>query len=273
MSSSRQNSDVLRHAFTREYDPPSGVSISTLRYEYPTGYAVTEHAHGADQLLYAASGVMQISSGRSIWLIPPLFAVWIPAKAPHSILMSSAVSMRALYLRRGLVRKCADQCRVLHVRPILRELILEAVRREQLITKNLLHSAYKALVVSEIENASVMPTSIAMPEDIRGRRIASRILADPARKEPLKVLCEASGASLRTIQRIFSRETGTDFETWRQQARLMRAIECLVGGQSVKEVSGVLGYSHIAPFIAMFRRTFGVTPGAWIRMFRADGQQ
>jgi hypothetical protein len=63
---SGQNSYVLRHPVTREYDPPSGVSISTLRYGYSTGYAVTEYAHGADQLLYAASGVMQISPGKII---------------------------------------------------------------------------------------------------------------------------------------------------------------------------------------------------------------
>jgi AraC-like DNA-binding protein/mannose-6-phosphate isomerase-like protein (cupin superfamily) len=264
----RQNSHVLRHSVTREYDPPKGVTIGSLHYEYPFGFVVPEHAHGADQLLYASSGVMQVSSGPSIWLMPPHFAVWIPAETPHSIRMSSPVSMRTLYLRVGLVKKGANKCRVLHVRPMLRELILDSVRIGQLLTRDRLHAAMRSLIISEIENASVMPTSIAVPEDIRARRIACHILDHPGKQESLEALCHANGASLRTIQRIFRRETGIDFETWRQQARLMRGVELLVSGQSVKEVSGALGFSHIAPFIAMFRKTLGVTPGAWIQSFR-----
>ncbi len=48
-----------------EYDPGRGVSIATLAYEYPAQWRVTEHAHGADQLIYAASGVMEVSSEQS----------------------------------------------------------------------------------------------------------------------------------------------------------------------------------------------------------------
>jgi hypothetical protein len=42
----------LRQGFlTTDYDPKRGVSISTLAYEYPRGFHVPEHAHGADQLI------------------------------------------------------------------------------------------------------------------------------------------------------------------------------------------------------------------------------
>jgi AraC-like DNA-binding protein len=69
---------------------------------------------------------------------------------------------------------------------------------------------------------------------------------------------------VRTLERIFRREVGAGFEGWRRQARLMRAIELLVSGHSVKEVSFAVGYQHPSAFVALFRETFGTTPKAWI---------
>jgi len=101
----------MRHTgLLREYDPTPGVSISTLAYEYPVGFNVVEHAHGSDQLIYAPRGVMEVAAGRSLWLIPPQFAVWIPAYTPHKIRMPGAVSMRTLYLRRGLASRLPRTC-------------------------------------------------------------------------------------------------------------------------------------------------------------------
>ena len=119
-----------------DYDPTPGVSISTLAYEYPVGFNVVEHAHGSDQLIYAPRGVMEVAADRSLWLIPPQFAVWIPAHTSHKIRMPGAVSMRTLYLRRGLASRLPRTCSVLHVKTLLRELIIEAARIGKLHTRN-----------------------------------------------------------------------------------------------------------------------------------------
>jgi hypothetical protein len=122
----------MRHGYIDCYDPKPGTSISTLAYEYPPAFHVPEHAHGAGQVIYAIRGVMEISAGQSYWLIPPQFAIWIPARVMHRLRMPCAVSMRTLYLRRGLASKLPLGCTVLHVTPLLRELIVEAVRIGQL---------------------------------------------------------------------------------------------------------------------------------------------
>ena len=38
--------------------------------------------HISDQLIYAIRGIMEVSSGQNTWLIPPHFALWIPARTP-----------------------------------------------------------------------------------------------------------------------------------------------------------------------------------------------
>ena len=248
-----------------EYDPRRGVLIATLAYEYPRGYRVPEHSHGSDQLIYAVGGVMEVSVGRSVWLIPPHFALWIPARTTHSIRMPGAVSMRTLYLRSGLATGLPAGCTVLHVTPLLRELIVEAVRIKELRAGDRLHGALRDLLVRQLETASTLPTSVTLPTDQRARAIAERVIGNPAERRSLAAMCGSSGASVRTIQRIFRKEVDSDFESWRRQVRLMKAVELLVSGRSVKEVSFALGYRQPVAFVQMFRRVLGTTPKAWIQ--------
>src|SRR5277367_6495445 len=129
----------------RKYDPKRGVSVATLAYEYTPGFKVPEHAHGSDQLIYAIRGVMEVYSGQSMWLIPPHFALWIPARTFHRIRMPVAVSLRTLYFRPGTVSRSTSA--VLYVSPLLRELIVETVRIGRLRTRDHHERALRDLTV------------------------------------------------------------------------------------------------------------------------------
>jgi AraC-like DNA-binding protein len=246
----------------REFDPKRGVSVATLAYEYTAGFQVPEHAHGSDQLIYAVSGIMEVFSGQSMWLIPPHFALWIPAETDHRIHMPGAVSMRTLYFRPGLVGMPL-RCTVLHVAPLLRELILETVRVGRLRVRHHHERALRDLAILHLESASPVPTFVALPGDERALAVARVVLAAPGQARPLAALCEDTGVSVRTIERIFRKEIGTSFEAWRSQVRLTKAVELLVAGRSVKEVAFCIGYRQPSAFVEMFRRTFGMTPKAW----------
>jgi len=254
----------MRQDAKSPYDPGPGISIASLAYEYPPAWRVPVHAHGSDQLIYATAGVMEIAAAQSLWLTPPQFAVWIPAHVKHSIRMPGAVSMRTLYLRPGLAR--GKQCAVLHVTPLLRELIVEAVRIGNLKARNKSHAALRDVIVAQIARASPVPTMLAMPSDVRARAIADAVIANP--KTTLLALSQKAGASVRTLQRIFRREVGTDFETWRRQVRMMKAVELLTRGTTIKQISHAVGYRQASTFVAAFRRTFGVPPKSWIAAVR-----
>ncbi|WP_152983966.1 helix-turn-helix domain-containing protein, partial [Stenotrophomonas panacihumi] len=47
---------------------------------------------------------------------------------------------------------------------------------------------------------------------------------------------------------------------WRSQARLLRALERLAGGEKVIDVAAALGYDNASAFTRMFRRHFGQAP-------------
>ncbi|MGO4885301.1 MAG: AraC family transcriptional regulator [Bryobacteraceae bacterium] len=253
----------MRHGFTDCYDPKPGASIATLAYEYPRDFHVSEHAHGSDQVIYATRGVMEVSAGQSLWLIPPQFAMWIPARTMHRLRMPGVVSMRTLYLRPGIAAKLPATCTVLHVTPLLRELIVEAVRIGELRTRNRLHRVLRDLIVFQIESASPVPISLTLPTDPRALAVAQALLDNQTDNPSLHSLCAAAGASVRTIERVFRKEVGADFATWRRQARLMKAVELLAAGHLVKQAAFATGYRQPSAFVEMFRKTFAVTPKAW----------
>lgn len=78
----------------------------------------------------------------------------------------------------------------------------------------------------------------------------------------LQALQAQIGASGRTIGRIFQRETGMSYQQWRQQWRLMRAIELLATGRTISYSAFELGFASDSAFIAFFKAMTGVTPGA-----------
>ena len=251
------------------YDPKPGVSIATLAWDYPAGFHVPEHAHGSDQLVYATHGVMELSAGQSFWVIPPHFAIWIPAGTRHRIRMPAPVAMRTLYVRQRLAAGLPGSCTVFPVTPLLRELIVEAVRLGELRARTRLHRALRDLILAQLRNLAPVPTRVNLPRDARALQVAQKLMENPARGTALHALCARAGASVRTIERIFRAEVGMDFESWRRQVRLVRGIELLVEGRQVKEVAFATGYRQPSAFVQMFHRTMGVTPKAWMNASRA----
>ena len=247
----------------REFDPPRGVSISALAYEYPAGAQVPEHAHGSDQLLFAIEGMMEVSSGRSIWTIPPQFALWIPARTFHQIRMPGRVRMRTLYFRPGIVQRTPPGSPLIYVAPLLRELIVEAVRLGRLRLRNRTECVFRDFLAAQLAKATPAPIGVTMPSEPRALAVGQSIVRNLADPRPLTFLCADVGVSVRTVQRIYRRELGIDIETWRRQVRLTKAVQLLVAGCSVKEVSFSVGYRQSSAFVQAFRRLFNSTPKVW----------
>ncbi|MFZ0746619.1 MAG: helix-turn-helix transcriptional regulator [Terracidiphilus sp.] len=262
----------MRHLIVRENDPAPGISVATHCREYERGFRVSPHAHLSDQLVYASAGLMEVISGQSRWMIPPHFGLWIPARTLHEIHMPERVSMRTLYLRPSIAH-LAPTCAVFHIGPLLRELIFEIVRIGQLRYRDRIECALRDLLVAELRRATPVPTVVVLPRDLRGVAVAQAVIDHPATRIPLKLLCASAGVSVRTLERLFLRETGTDFECWRRQVRLMKAIGLLVAGLSVKEAAFSVGYQQPSAFVALFRATFGTTPKAWISALQRGNEK
>src|SRR5262249_57925251 len=88
---------------------------------------------------------------------------------------------------------------------------------------------------------------------------------DPSPRHSLDRLARSTGASPRTLQRLFRSETGMTVGNWRRQLRLARSLETLAAGSSVTAAALDAGYQSVSAFVSVFRRTFGETPGPYFR--------
>jgi AraC-like DNA-binding protein len=65
-------------------------------------------------------------------------------------------------------------------------------------------------------------------------------------------------------QRLFREETKMTFSRWRQQLRLLHAMQRLASGEKVTAAALDAGYNSTSAFIAMFRKQLGKTPARYL---------
>jgi AraC-like DNA-binding protein len=114
----------------------------------------------------------------------------------------------------------------------------------------------------------MVPLQLPNPTAPRALRIADVLLGDPSDRRPLALICKAAGASKRTVERLFQEDLGMSFGKWRQQLRLITAMQLLAEGAKVTHAALEAGYSTPSAFISMFRKTLGTTPTAYFRAAR-----
>lgn len=236
--------------------------VRTLSVRYSAGLVLERHIHAWHQLVYAHDGVMNVETDRGAWIVPPQRAAWVPAEAAHAIVMCGPVDLRTVYLRPDFARS-SRALGVVNVTPLLRELILHVVERGMLHGDEEADARLAGVLVDQIATIDVAPFWVPMPTDPRARKVADTLHADPANRQTLDQLARRAGASERTLERLFTTETGMSFGRWRNQLRLVHATRQLGEGHQVTTVAHDVGYESPSAFIAAFRATFGVTPGKY----------
>jgi transcriptional regulator GlxA family with amidase domain len=85
-------------------------------------------------------------------------------------------------------------------------------------------------------------------------------------------LATAAGLERRTLLRRFASATGMTPIEYSRRVRIARARELLEGGElSQKEIARSLGYSDVASFARVFRKSIGEAPGTYRKKFGRRG--
>lgn len=237
------------------------ILVRSLGLRMPPEQALAPHAHPWPQLVLATEGVLTVSTSDGHWVVPPARAVWIPARFEHAVRTTGHVWMRTVYPSPVTARGLPETCRVVSVTPLLRELIREVVRIGMLRSTRPEEARLAGVLMDQLRLFREEPLRVTWPRDPRARRVADRARAELDTARPLAELASGSGASPRTVERLFRAETGLPFGRWLARVRCLYALERLAAGDSVTEVALAVGYDSTSAFIAMFKRTLGHTPG------------
>jgi len=228
--------------------------------DYPAGFQVLAHSHGRHQLIHAVQGVMSVRADAGHWVVPPSRGLWMPAGMRHAIRCMGEVHMRSLFIRHDAAPRLPADCRAVGISPLLRELIRSAVDVQQPYAANSRDGRLMRFLLDELQALPMLPLHLPMPTDARVLHICQRLQGRPDDTSTLADWARQLGVDVKTVQRLFAAQTGMTFGRWRQQARLLRALELLASGEKVIDIALALGYDSPSAFATMFRKQLGQTP-------------
>jgi AraC-like DNA-binding protein len=237
--------------------------VLAIGSDYPPSFELEEHRHQRGQLLYAAKGVVAVSTSQGAWTAPPERAVWIPGGVPHSVRMVGEVSTRSVLIAPGLLPQLGDRCRVVGVSPLLRSLLVTAWSIPPLYDLDGRDALVMSLLVAELAQAPVIPLSAPFPKTPELAARCQAFMERPNAHDTIDGWSEQLGMGRRAFTRAFRRETGMSFAEWRQQACLLTALPRLAGGEPVTAIALDLGYDSPAAFATMFKRLSGIAPSRY----------
>ena len=167
-----------------------------------TGDTILPHSHAKAQLIYASSGVMVVTTDTGAFVVPPQYAVWMPAGIVHRINTRGPLAMRTLYVRSDAPRTFPTEVCVLRVSKLLRELVLSAVEFTGGYAKGSAQERMMLVILDQLRLQPTAPLALAMPRENRVRKVAEN-LPNPADNRRLEDWAQVAGASARTLARLF----------------------------------------------------------------------
>lgn len=234
--------------------------MAAMDVDYPDGASTGWHSHPRGQLLYAIKGVMIVRSTQGTWIVPPSRALWLAAGLEHDVKMSGEVKIRTVFIDAATVRQMPEKSCVIEISPLLRELIIAAVRIPLDYQADSRDDRLMRLLVDEVRVSDVLPLHLPLPGDDRVKLICEAITKSPADTSTAGEWAKRLKVTTKTVHRLFLKETGMTFVQWREQARLLFALRRLAAGEKIIDVAFDCGYASQSAFTAMFRRHFGKPP-------------
>jgi AraC-like DNA-binding protein/quercetin dioxygenase-like cupin family protein len=244
--------------------PDTAVYCRARDYARDTHIALHHHPD-RHQLVYAETGVLVVMAGHGRWVVPSTRAIWMPAGMGHAVNCVGQVRMRSLYILPQAIARPPVQASAVSVTPLLAALIHDAAQVPQPYTQDSRDGRLMRLILDELQTLPVLPLHLPEPRDARLRKIGQRLQTHPDDASTLQDWAARLKIDVKTIQRLCQRELGMTFGQWRQQARLLRALERLAVGEKVIDVALALGYDSPSAFATMFKRRFGQTPSQFFR--------
>ncbi|MGF1717780.1 helix-turn-helix transcriptional regulator [Photobacterium chitinilyticum] len=218
------------------------------------------HTHQQHELLFSKEGGIKIEVEQSHYLIPPACAAWIPAGTLHKTTTQAVIAFRSIFITPDA--SLPNNLLIASVTPLFRE-VIERIAYWPWDKPAKEQQPLLQVFKEELATAAIAPWKLTFPQD---RRLTPLLDIIKQEQLPPKLgeIASYIGASDKTIGRIFLRETGLNYQTWRQQWRLIRAMELLAKKHSVSSVAQKLDFASSSAFIAFFQQHTNQTPGRFL---------
>jgi AraC-like DNA-binding protein len=220
------------------------------------------HSHDMHQLQYAFSGMVEVEDEFGSYLLPRALAAWIPAGVRHRTKIHR-VRSGSVFFQADLIPRAGDRIRIIQVSPLLREMVMGAMRWPLTAPLDKTGSRYFEAFASLCEEWIQQETPLRLPT-LREPRLAAVATYTCANLVSCDVstVCKVVGISERTLRRHFLAAIGMSWEDYRRRARLLKAAALLNEGRlSIGQIAAEVGFESQSAFARAFKELTGSSPG------------
>ncbi|MGF6773638.1 AraC-like DNA-binding protein [Paraburkholderia sp. GAS199] len=242
---------------------PDGPFLAAAELTQSEARTTSSHSHARGQLMGALSGLVSVGLDKQQWVVPATHAIWIPPHCVHSVRSYGPFSGWSVFIAEPRCDALPRKARAIKTTPLLREAVRRAASWPG-AELDATQARIAEVIVDELAASREESLNLPSPDDPRLARITDALAGNLSDTRRLEEWAAWAGLAPRTLSRRFVTETGMTFAQWRQQARLLRALELIADGVPVTTISLELGYENVSAFIDMFRRTLGTTPGRYL---------
>lgn len=231
--------------------PPSGGVARHTQFDDKT------HTHEHGQLTYTAEGVLYLQIDNRLFIIPPNMGIYIPPNCQHRVSKDKALRIENVYFDQEHLDLLPAAPQLIHLSRLAIEIIAKICTLKNK-EEYKLHNSLFNILVQEIKSSPHIDYAIKIPTDSRLLKIYTLFNENQQLKFPS--LSEAAAyihVSDKTLTRLFIKDTGLNFVTWKQQFLFTKAIELLQQYKQTTLVAYQLGYNSESAFITMFKKMSG----------------
>lgn len=227
-----------------------------------------EHSHNRAQLVYVEKGFQYLHVAGRIYLLPQNHAAWIPSNLSHrTTAVSEDINLRTIFYSINEQDNFYDKLRIFSVPPVLREMISYCLKWSKKEEYSIEEEAFLNAIFVELPSffKDAITLNIVIPNDERLLQISNFILDNMANYIHISTIAENNNMSLRSLERIFKKETTITISKYIQLVRIIKGIEFLnTGKYTVSQVAYLVGYKSIQAFSTSFFQILNKRPNEFL---------
>ncbi|ASE61887.1 AraC family transcriptional regulator [Chryseobacterium indologenes] len=211
-----------------------------------------DHTHQRYQLTYVEEGYQYFHIENKIYLVPQNHLIWIPSgKKHHTQSEASTVNLMVILFKTVFDNDFYNKVHVFAAPPVLREMLHYASKWNKLLEEDEEQGYFLTALLNSLPHfcTEKLGLQIPIPVDPRLLPVCSYINKNYMEQVSIDDLADVSLMSVRSLQRIFKRETGITIQKYMQLIRILKSIELIDTGEyTLSQIAFMIGYKSLSAF-------------------------
>lgn len=215
-----------------------------------------EHSHLRHQLTYVEEGYQYFHIAKKTYLVPQHHVIWIPSALSHKITSeANTVNLMTVLFKTVPKMDFYKEVHVFPAPPVLREMLLYAGKWSKVTTEDGEQKIFLAAMLNSLpffcnDNEALQ---IPVPSDQRLISVCDYINANYQYHLNLDVLATKAALSIRSLQRIFKKETGITLQKYMQLIRILKSIALIDSKRyTLTQIAYMIGYQSLSAFTSSY---------------------